>query len=62
MDYSEATAEDFEALQRRLLDRAVDEMEKIDPNIPLIELLQEACAAIDELSFRMHCNEFGSGV
>ena len=62
MDYSEATTEDFEALNNRLLNRAVDEMEKIDPNIPLIELLQEACAAIDELSFRMHCNEFGSGV
>ena len=49
IDYAEATAEDFDALTLRLRNRVVDELEKMDPNIPLVEVLLEACSAIDEL-------------
>ena len=62
MDYAEATDEDFEALSDRIRNRAVDELEKVVPNLQLFELLMEACGAIDELKFRLHCYEFGSGV
>lgn len=59
-DYAFATEDDFDALTDRLRNLAVDQLEQSVPNnISLTELLMEACAAIDELKFRLHCNEFG---
>jgi len=61
IDHTTATEEDYDALADRLRILAFDAgWNTPSPNQTLIDNLMDAAMAIDELTFRLHCNEFGS--
>jgi len=62
MDHDNATEEDYAALADRLREIAADAGWMPVPNQVLIDNLMDAAMAIEELKFRIHCNEYGSGV
>lgn len=62
IDHTNATEEDYEALADRLRVLAYDVSRMPVPNQLLMDNLMDAAMAIEELKFRLHCNEYGSGV
>jgi hypothetical protein len=62
IDHTNATEEEYDALANRLRVLAYDAGWMWPSNQDLIDNLMDAAMAIEELKFRIHCNEYGGGV